>query len=187
MTPVTYYLTTPLTDADVAKLNIGDRVFLSGIIYTGRDAAHRRLVELLDRGEELPMDVAGQVIYYVGPSPASPGRVIGAAGPTTAYRMDAYAPRLLAKGLKAMVGKGRRADEVREAMVKHKAVYLTATGGAGALLSKCIKKVEIIAYEDLGPEAVRRMEVKDMPTTVVNDVHGRDLYAAGREIYEIKA
>jgi fumarate hydratase subunit beta len=176
-------LTTPCTDRDVEQLEIGDTVLLNGVLYTARDAAHKRLVDLLHAGKDLPIEVQGQVIFYVGPSPARPGRVIGAAGPTTAYRMDPYAPELIARGLKAMVGKGKRGPEVIEAMMKYKAVYLGATGGAGALIAKSIKAAEIVAYEDLGPEAIRRLIVEDMPTIVINDCRGHDLYEEGVRQY----
>lgn len=174
---------TPLTDEVVEKLRAGDKVLISGVIYTARDAAHKRLVDLINRGEELPFDIKNQIIYYVGPTPAKPGAPIGAAGPTTSYRMDAYAPLLIARGLKGMIGKGLRGEAVVEALKKHKAVYLAATGGAGALISKRIKRSEVIAYEDLGTEAIRRMEVEDFPAIVVNDVYGNDLYKAGKERY----
>ncbi len=176
-------LTTPLSDEDVEKLNIGDKVYLNGTIYTGRDAAHKRLVDLVNEGKELPFDVKGQVIYYVGPAPAKPGKPIGSAGPTTSYRMDAYAPTLMELGMKGMIGKGNRAPEVVEAMKKHKAVYLGATGGAGALIAKSIKKAEIVAYEDLGPEAIRKLEVEDFPVVVINDTRGNDLYVEGAKKY----
>ena len=176
-------LTTPLSDEDVEKLNIGDKVYLNGTIYTGRDAAHKRLVDLVKEGKELPFDVKGQVIYYVGPAPAKPGKPIGSAGPTTSYRMDAYAPTLMELGMKGMIGKGNRAPEVIEAMKKHKAVYFGATGGAGALIAKSIKKAEIIAYEDLGPEAIRKLEVENFPVVVVNDTKGNDLYVEGAKKY----
>ncbi len=172
----THHLTTPLTDEAVAQLRSGDVVFLSGTIYTARDAAHRRLTESLDRGEDLPFDLRGAVIYYVGPSPAPPGRPIGSAGPTTSYRMDSYAPRLHALGLKATIGKGRRNTEVRDALKQHTGVYLGATGGAGALLSQCITAATVIAYEDLGPEAIRELTVKDFPLLVINDCGGGELY-----------
>jgi fumarate hydratase subunit beta len=174
---------TPLTNETVEKLKIGDKVFINGIIYTGRDAAHKRLVELLNRGEPLPLDISGQIIYYVGPTPPKPGHAIGSAGPTTSYRMDPYAPVLMAKGLKGMIGKGSRGQEVIDAIKKYRAIYFAATGGAGALLSKRIKKSEVIAYEDLGAEAIRRLEVEDFPVTVVNDVHGNDLYMEGKKRY----
>ncbi|HDL90627.1 MAG TPA: Fe-S-containing hydro-lyase [Thermodesulforhabdus norvegica] len=176
-------LTTPLTDDDVIALKIGDTVLLSGVIYSARDAAHRRLVELIKADKPLPFELQGQVIYYMGPSPAPPGRPIGAAGPTTSYRMDPYAPTLIAHGLKGMIGKGARNDAVKEAMQKHRAVYFAAIGGAGALMSKSILSAEVIAYPELGPEAIRRLEVKDMPLVVANDVHGGDLYVEGVKQY----
>ena len=181
-----YNLRTPLTDADVEKLKIGDSVRLSGVIYTARDAAHKRMIEGLDKGEPLPFDIRGSLVYYVGPSPTMPGRVIGSAGPTTAYRMDPYAPRLMEIGMKGMIAKGKRSDAVKEAMKKHKVVYLGATGGAAALIAKCVKKCDVIAYEDLGPEAVRRLEVEEMPLVVVTDCHGGDLYIEGRKKYEVR-
>lgn len=170
-------LNTPLTDEDIVKLKAGDVVFLSGTIYSARDAAHKKLVELLDAGKDLPFELQGASIYYVGPSPAPPGRPIGSAGPTTSYRMDTYAPRLHSLGLKATIGKGKRSDEVKEAMKEHKAVYFGATGGAGALLSNSIVASEVIAFEELGPEAVRAMKVKDFPLLVINDAFGGELYA----------
>ena len=173
----------PLSDQDVEKLKTGDRVFINGIIYTGRDAAHKRLFDLLKGGKDLPFDIEGQIIYYVGPTPAKPGQVFGSAGPTTSYRMDAYSPLLIEKGLKGMIGKGMRSDTVKEAIKKYKAVYFAATGGAGALLAKRVKKAEIVAYEDLGPEAIRRLEVEDLPVIVVNDVLGNDLYIEGEKKY----
>jgi fumarate hydratase subunit beta len=176
-------LTTPLTNADVEKLNIGDRVILTGVIFTARDAAHKRLIQLLEAGEALPFELQGQVIYYVGPSPAKPGRPIGAAGPTTSYRMDAYAPELIARGLKGMIGKGARNQAVKDAMQAHKAVYFAAIGGAGALMAQSILSAEVIAYPELGPEAIRRLEVKDFPVIVVNDTHGGDLYVEGVKTY----
>jgi fumarate hydratase subunit beta len=176
-------LEAPLSDKDLEKLKIGDRVLISGIVYTGRDAAHKRLFDLVQAGKDLPFDIRGQVIYYVGPTPSKPGQVFGAAGPTTSYRMDAYSPSLIAKGLKGMIGKGMRSEAVKEAMKKHKAVYFAATGGAGALLAKRVKKAEVVAYEDLGPEAIRRLEVEDFPVVVVNDIHGNDLYVEGEKRY----
>lgn len=170
-------LTTPLRDEDVAKLKTGDRVLISGVIYTARDAAHKRMVELLDAGKELPFDVQGQVIYYAGPAPAKPGAVIGSCGPTTSYRMDPYTPRLIQQGLKGMIGKGTRSDEVKKAIMDHKCVYFVAIGGLGALLAKTIKEAEIIAYPDLGPEAIRRLVVKDFPAIVAIDVRGEDIYS----------
>ncbi len=177
-------LKTPLRDEDVERLRIGDRVLISGILYTGRDAAHRRLFELIKEGKELPFDIRGQIIYYVGPTPAPPGKVFGSAGPTTSYRMDAYSPALIERGLKGMIGKGMRSDVVKEAMRKYKAVYFAATGGAGALLAKRIKRAEIVAYEDLGPEAIQRLEVEDFPVIVINDIKGDDLYIEGEKRYK---
>ncbi|GAB6038208.1 Fe-S-containing hydro-lyase [Fundidesulfovibrio butyratiphilus] len=172
-----HHLRTPLTDADIETLRSGDVAFVTGTVHTGRDAAHKRLIDALDRGEAPPFELAGALIYYVGPSPAPPGRPIGAAGPTTSYRMDTYAPRLHALGLKGTIGKGRRSQEVKDAMVACKAVYFGATGGAGALLSQRIKAARIIAYEDLGPEAIRQLTVEDFPLLVINDCHGGELYA----------
>jgi len=176
-------LKTPLSDEDVDRLQIGDRVLISGVIYTGRDAAHKRMVDLLNEGKALPVDVRGQIIYYVGPAPARPGKPIGSAGPTTSYRMDAYAPRLMEQGMKGMIGKGNRAPEVIEAMKRHKAVYFGATGGAGAVLARSIKKAQVVAYEDLGPEAIHRLEVEDFPAVVINDARGNDLYVEGAKKY----
>ncbi|MBO8125751.1 MAG: Fe-S-containing hydro-lyase [Firmicutes bacterium] len=176
-------ITTPLTDETVCKLRTGDRVLLSGTVYTARDAAHARFMEAFERGEDLPFPLEGAVIYYVGPAPAKPGRVIGSAGPTTSGRMDVYTPALLERGLKGMIGKGSRSRQVREAITAAKAVYFAATGGAAALLAKCIMETEIIAYPELGPEAVRRLEVRDLPLTVVNDIYGGDLYEEGRKRY----
>lgn len=176
-------ITTPLTLEKTRDLRCGDNVLISGTIYTGRDAAHKRLVELLAQGRDLPLDVKDAIIYYVGPAPAQPGKVIGSAGPTTSYRMDAYAPALLDIGLKGMIGKGKRSPEVIEAMKRNGAVYFGAIGGAGALLAKCIKKAEVIAYEDLGAEAVRRLEVEDLPAVVIIDSQGNNLYEQGRSEY----
>lgn len=176
-------ITTPLTSEKTRDLRCGDNVLISGTIYTGRDAAHKRLVELLAQGKDLPLDVKDAIIYYVGPAPAQPGKVIGSAGPTTSYRMDAYAPALLDIGLKGMIGKGKRSPEVIEAMKRNGAVYFGAIGGAGALLAKCIKKAEVIAYEDLGAEAVRRLEVEDLPAVVIIDSQGNNLYEQGRSEY----
>ncbi|MFQ6132615.1 MAG: Fe-S-containing hydro-lyase [Armatimonadota bacterium] len=170
-------LTTPLTDDDIEQLHAGDAVLLSGVIYTGRDAAHKRLIELVDEGKELPLDVQGQVMYYCGPTPAPPGQPIGSAGPTTSYRMDAYTPQLTALGLKGSIGKGPRSDQVRQALIEHKGAYFAAIGGAGALLAKAIKSAEVVAYEDLGPEAIRRLEVVEFPLHVAYDCHGGDVYA----------
>jgi len=174
---------TPLSDEDVQNLKIGDSILITGKIYTARDAAHKRLIELIEKGESLPLDLKGQIMYYVGPAPAKPGYVIGPAGPTTSGRCDPYTPALLALGLKGMIGKGVRSKEVREAMEKHKAVYFAATGGAAALISKNIKAVKIIAYEDLGPEAIRELEVENFPVIVANDAHGGDLYEEGIKKY----
>jgi fumarate hydratase subunit beta len=177
-------LKTPLNDRDVEKLKTGDRVLVSGIIYTGRDAAHKRLIILLKEGKDLPFDIRGQIIYYVGPTPAKPGQAFGSAGPTTSYRMDAYSPTLMERGLKGMIGKGMRSDAVKEAMKKYKAVYFAATGGAGALLAKRVKNAEVVAYEDLGPEAIRKLEVEDLPVIVINDIRGNDLYVEGEKKYK---
>jgi len=179
-------LTTPLSEKDLEKLKIGDKVLLNGVIYTGRDAAHKRLFDLIQQGKELPIDVRGQVIYYVGPSPAKSGQAIGSAGPTTSYRMDAFSPKLMELGLKGMIGKGNRSKEVIDAMKKFKAIYFGATGGAGALIAKSIKKAEIVAYEDLGPEAIRKLEVEDFPAVVINDTNGNDLYEEGARKYRKK-
>lgn len=173
----------PLTDEVIKDLHAGDSLSLSGVMYVARDAAHKRMVAALDDNKPLPFDIKGQTIYYMGPSPAPPGKVIGAAGPTTSGRMDAYAPRLIAAGLKGMIGKGARSNAVKESMKKYGAVYLGAVGGAGALLSRSIIRSETIAYEELGPEAVLKIEVKDFPVTVINDIYGGDLYAEGRKKY----
>lgn len=178
-----FRLNTPLSDKDIEDLKSGDRVTISGILYTGRDAAHRRLYDLLKEGRDLPVDLRGQIIYYVGPTPARPGKVIGSAGPTTSYRMDVYAPLLIERGLKGMIGKGMRSEAVKEAMKRYKAVYFAATGGAGALLARHIKRAEVVAYEDLGPEAIRKLEVEDFPVIVINDVRGHDLYREGEKKY----
>jgi len=176
-------ITTPLTDEVIAKLRAGDKVTITGTIYVGRDAAHKRMIEALDKGEPLPFDPQGQIIYYMGPAPAKPGQPIGSAGPTTSYRMDPYTPRLLAQGLKGMMGKGNRSQKVREAMRKYKAVYLAVVGGAAALIAKRIKSAQVIAYEDQGPEALRRLEVEDFPAIVVNDIYGGDAYEEGKAKY----
>jgi len=182
----TINIKTPLNEETIKKLKAGDQVFITGVIYTARDAAHKRLVETLDKGEKMPFDLTGQTVYYMGPSPAKPGQVIGSAGPTTSGRMDSYAPRLMASGLKGMIGKGNRSQAVKDALKKYKAVYFAAIGGAGALISKSIKKAEVIAYEDLGAEAIRRLEVENFPVTVINDIHGGDLYEQGKAKYQIK-
>ena len=178
-------ISTPLTEETVARLKAGDNVRISGVLYTARDAAHKRLVALIAEGKELPMDIRGQIIYYVGPTPARPGMPIGSAGPTTSYRMDSYAPLLMEHGLKGMIGKGSRSQAVRDAMVRFKAVYFAAIGGAGALLAKCVKASEIVAYEDLGPEAIRKLTVEGFPAVVVNDMYGNDLYEEGVRRYRI--
>jgi fumarate hydratase subunit beta len=169
----------PFTDEVVASLHTGDTLLITGVLYTARDAAHKRLIELIEKGEELPFDLQGQVIYYVGPTPPKPGMPIGSAGPTTSGRMDPYALYLIERGINGMIGKGQRSQAVREALAKYKAVYLGATGGAGALLSKRIKQSEVIAFADLGPEAIRRLEVEDFPVRVINDIYGGDLYEEG--------
>ena len=176
-------LHTPLTEDKISNLKAGDNILLSGVIYSARDAAHKRLIELLDKGKELPLNIKDETIYYVVPSPAKPGQVIGSAGPTTSYRMDAYAPRLMDLGLKGMIGKGARNEEVIDSIKKNKAVYFGAIGGAAALIGKSIIKSEIIAYEDLGAEAIRRMEVKDMPLVVIIDPQGNNLYDIGQKSY----
>lgn len=170
------YIETPLTAEKARECQIGDMVYISGIIYTARDAAHKRMAEALDAGQPLPFDIRDQIIYYMGPTPARTGRPIGSAGPTTAGRMDSYTPRLLDLGLKGMIGKGRRTDEVKNAIIRNGAVYFAAIGGAGALLSRTILESSVIAYEDLGTEAVRRLRVKDFPAIVVMDASGNDLY-----------
>ena len=170
------YICTPITEEVTEQLKAGDYVYLSGTIYTARDAAHKRMIEALENKEALPIEIKDATIYYMGPSPAKEGQVIGSAGPTTAGRMDKYAPTLLDLGEKAMIGKGKRSKEVIEAIKRNKAVYFAAVGGAGALISKCIKKSEIICYEDLGAEAIRKLEVENFPMAVVIDAEGNDLY-----------
>jgi len=176
-------ITTPLTKEQARNLKAGDSCLISGVIYTARDAAHKRLCELVAQGQELPMEIKDSIIYFVGPTPAKPGQAIGSAGPTTSYRMDAYSPTLIEQGLTGMIGKGKRGPEVIDAMKKHGAVYFGAIGGCGALLSKCIKKSEIIAYVDLGAEAIRRLEVEDFPAIVIIDSEGNNLYETGRAAY----
>ena len=177
------HITTPLSDADVESLKAGDRVRIHGVIYTGRDAAHARLFPLLEKGEKLPVDLKGALIYYVGPTPPRPGDAIGAAGPTTASRMDKFTPALLKLGLKGTMGKGYRGQAVKDALREFKGAYFGAIGGAGAVLSRHVKKLEIVAYEDLGTEAIRRLEVEAFPAIVVNDCHGGDLYQDGQKQY----
>lgn len=176
-------ITSPIKEPDIVKLKTGMAVLISGVIYVGRDAAHRRLIEALNRGDKLPFDIEGQTIYYMGPTPAKPGQVIGSAGPTTSSRMDAFTPRLLEAGLKAMIGKGERSKAVREAIVEFKAVYLVATGGAAALITKSIKKSETVAYEDLGAEALLKLTVEDFPAIVANDVYGGDVFEQAKAKY----
>lgn len=173
----------PLTREEARKLKAGDSCLISGVIYTARDAAHKRLCELVAEGKELPIEVKDAMIYFVGPTPAKPGQAIGSAGPTTSYRMDAYSPTLIALGQTGMIGKGKRGPEVIDAMKEHGAVYFGAIGGCGALLSKCIKKAEVVAYEDLGAEAIRRLEVEDFPVVVIIDSEGNNLYETGRQNY----
>jgi len=176
-------LTTPLTDKVVESLKIGDNVLINGTIFTARDAAHKRLVELVEKGEELPFDIKGQIIYFAGPTPPKPGQVIGSAGPTSSYRMNLYSPTLIKVGQKGLIGKGDMSDEVMEAMKKHKAVYFAAVGGAGALISKSITAAEVIAYEDLGAEAIRKLTVKEFPVIVAMDCHGGNQYKEGIAYY----
>ena len=176
-------ITTPLTKEKVRSLHAGDSCLISGVIYTARDAAHKRLCELVSAGKELPLDIKDSIIYFVGPTPAKPGQAIGSAGPTTSYRMDAYSPTLISLGLTGMIGKGKRGPEVVNAMKEYGAVYFGAIGGCGALLSKCIKKAEVIAYDDLGAEAIRRLEVENFPAIVIIDSEGNNLYQSGREDY----
>ena len=176
-------LNTPLTREAARELKAGDSCLISGVIYTARDAAHKRLCELVAAGKELPFEVKDSIIYFVGPTPAKPGQAIGSAGPTTSYRMDAYSPMLIEQGLTGLIGKGKRGSEVIDAMKTHGAVYFGAIGGCGALLSRCIKKAEVIAYEDLGAEAIRRLEVEDFPAVVIIDSEGNNLYETGRKAY----
>lgn len=177
------HITVPVAKEEIQDLRAGDYVYLTGVIYTARDAAHKRMDEALSEGKELPLDIENQMIYYMGPSPAREGRPIGSAGPTTASRMDKYAPRLLDLGLGGMIGKGKRSQAVRDAIVRNKAVYFAAVGGAGALLSKCIKKADVIAYDDLGTEAIRRLEIEDLPAIVVIDSEGNNLYETAVKEY----
>jgi fumarate hydratase subunit beta len=179
-------INTPLINEVIASLNASDMVLLSGEIFTARDVAHRRLYEALVRGEKLPIDLSTAVIFYAAPSPTPPGKVNGSIGPTTSYRMDAFTPQLIAGGLKGMIGKGNRSPEVVAAIKKYKAVYFGAIGGIAALTAQCIKKAEIIAYEDLGPEAIRKLTIVDMPLIVVNDAHGNDLYKSAQEKWRVK-
>ena len=177
-------ITTPLTDGVIEQLHAGDAVEITGTIYVGRDSAHKRMIAALDAGEQLPFDPQGQTLYYMGPSPAKPGQIIGSAGPTTSGRMDIYTPRLIAAGIKAMIGKGSRSPAVREAIKEHKAVYLVTIGGAGALLAKSITQAEVIAYEDLGAEAILRLNVENFPAIAANDIYGADLFEQGKAKYQ---
>ena len=179
-------ITSPIEAEAINKLRIGTRVLISGVVYTARDAAHQRLVQVLNRGDSLPFDLKGQTLYYMAPSPARPGQVIGSAGPTTSGRMDIYTPPLIAAGLRAMIGKGNRSTEVKEAIKKYKAVYFVTIGGAGALLSRAIKKAEVVAYPDLAAEAIMRLEVADFPAIVANDAFGGDLFQQGKARYQKK-
>ena len=177
------YLKTPLTVDKIKKLHAGDEVMLSGVIYTGRDAAHKRLMTLIEEGKELPFPLKDQIIFYVGPTPSKPGEIFGSGGPTTSGRMDAFAPMLIKMGLRSMIGKGYRQASVKEAIVENNGIYFGAIGGAGAMMSNCIKKCEIIAFDDLGPEAIRRLEVENMPLVVIIDSDGNNQYILGREDY----
>ncbi len=179
-------ITPPLTDETVKQLRSGDRVLITGTVYIARDAAHKRFIEAQERGDPLPFDPTGQIVWYAGPAQTKPGRAIGSTGPTTSYRMDPYTPQMLVLGLKGMIGKGPRSPEVRQAIMKHRAVYFLAIGGVAALLTRSIRKAEIIAYEDLGPEAVRRLEVEDFPVIVINDLYGGDAYEEGQAKYRMK-
>ncbi|HHF52557.1 MAG: Fe-S-containing hydro-lyase [Candidatus Aminicenantes bacterium] len=179
-----HHIKTPVSDEVIEKLHAGDQLFITGSLYTGRDSAHKKLIDLVEKGEKLPIDIKGQFIYYVGPTPARPGKSIGSAGPTTSYRMDSFAPTLYKLGLKGTIGKGSRNKEVKDSLQKYKGVYLAAVGGAGALISKSIEKAEVIAYPELGPEAVRKVEVKEFPCIVINDMYGGDLYEEGKKSYQ---
>ncbi len=181
------YLEAPLSKEDVEPLRTGDVVRLNGLLYAARDAAHARMAEAIDKGEPLPFDLEGQVVYFTGPTPARPGHALGPAGPTTASRMDSYSPLLVERGLRGMIGKGLRSESVREAMREHGCVYFGAVEGTAALLAQCVKEAEVVAYEDLGAEAVRRLVVEDFPVVVVNDLYGGDLYLEGRERWRRKA
>ena len=175
----------PLTEVDIAALKAGDNVLLNGVIYVARDTAHKRIAETLENGQPPPFEIEGQTIYYMGPTPTKPGHIIGSCGPTSSYRMDKYTPILLAAGLKGMIGKGQRTQPVLDALKLHKAVYFAAIGGAAALISKCVLKSETVAYPELGAEAILKIEVKDFPVTVINDIYGGDLYQQGKAAYKI--
>jgi len=179
----TLKITSPIDEKIIKDLKTGTKVLISGTIYTARDAAHLKMIQALEKGEKLPFDIKGQTIYYMGPSPARPGQVIGSAGPPTSSRMDGYPPKLLSQGLRAIIGKGNRSPEVVEALKKYNAVYFVTFGGAGALISKCIKKAEVIAYPELAAEAVMRLEIEGLPAIVANDIYGSDLYETGRAAY----
>jgi len=178
------HITSPINPETIGTLRIGAKVLISGVIYVARDTAHHRLIQALDKGDKLPFDPNGQTVYYMGPAPAKPGQVIGSAGPTTSSRMDIYTPKLIAAGIRAMIGKGNRSLPVREAIQKYKAIYFTTLGGAGALLAKAIKQVKVIAYEDLGPEAIRQLHVENFPAIVANDIYGGDLFEQGKMSYQ---
>ena len=178
------HITSPIDTEIIENLTVGTRVLISGVIYAARDAAHRRLIQALDKGDKLPFDLDGQTLYYMGPSPAKPGQVIGSAGPTTSGRMDIYTPRFIALGIRAMIGKGNRSLAVKEAIKKYKAVYFATIGGAGALLAKSIKQVKVIAYEDVGTEAILQLNVENFPAIVANDVYGEDLFEQGKARYQ---
>jgi fumarate hydratase subunit beta len=180
----TKHITSPISPEVIKDLHVGDNVLIDGVIYVARDAAHKRLIEAMDRGDKLPFDIKGQTVYYMGPSPAPPGKVIGACGPTTSARMDMFTPRLLEAGLAAMIGKGNRSKAVKEAIKKYKAVYFLSYGGAGALIAKTVQKAELVAYPDLGAEAILRLEVKDFPAVVANDMYGRDLFEEAKLKYQ---
>ncbi|HUV75819.1 MAG TPA: Fe-S-containing hydro-lyase [Dehalococcoidales bacterium] len=179
----TLQITSPIDAKTIEELTVGTQVLISGVVYTARDAAHHRLTQSLDKGERLPVNLRGQTIYYVGPTPARPGQVIGSAGPTTSSRMDMYTPRLIAAGIRAMIGKGSRSPAVRESIQKHKAIYFVAIGGTGALLAQCIKRAEVVAYEDLGTEAIRKLTVENFPAIVANDIYGEDIFEQGKAKY----
>jgi len=180
----TVHITSPVDAETISRLTVGTKVLLSGVVYTARDAAHQRLAQALDKGERLPFDLHGQTLYYMGPSPARPGQIIGSAGPTTSRRMDMYTPRLIAAGIRAMIGKGSRSPEVKEAIKRYKAVYFAAIGGAGALLAKSVKQAEVVAYDDLGAEAILRLNVEGFPAIVANDIYGEDLFEQGKAKYQ---
>jgi len=179
----TMHIVSPIDAETIEKLTVGTKVLISGVIYAARDAAHCKLIQTLDEGDRLPFDLAGQTLYYMGPSPARPDHIIGSAGPTTSGRMDIYTPRLIAAGIRAMIGKGSRSPEVKEAIKKYKAIYFVTIGGAGALLAKSIKQVEVVAYEDLGAEAILRLNVDNFPAIVANDIYGNDLFEQGKARY----